>query len=73
MTLGCMVTEYNKAYWQRIKADPERLSRYKARRNKNQVARRTRAKHTASLADRILEKLQELPQHPVSEGATPGT
>lgn len=41
---GLMVTEYNKAYWLKIKADPERLAKYKARRARNQKARRQRPK-----------------------------
>lgn len=39
-----MATEYNKSYWLRIKADPEKLARYRARRAKNQKARRQRPK-----------------------------
>lgn len=39
-----MSTDYNKAYWLRIKSDPERLAKYKARRTKNQRARRQRPK-----------------------------
>ena len=37
-----MATDYNKAYWQTIKADPEKLAAYRARRRRNQAARRQR-------------------------------
>lgn len=43
-----MATEYNKSYWLRIKADPEKLALYKARRNRNQKTRRLRAKENCS-------------------------
>ena len=61
-----MVTDYNKAYWQRVKADPEKLARYRARRNKNQNARRAKTRNHSALADLIYGKLAELPDHPVT-------
>lgn len=59
-----MVTEYNKAYWQSVKQDPEKLARYRARRNKNQNARRAKDRKQDALATLIYGKLAELPQHP---------
>lgn len=37
-----MAVGYNEMYWRRVKADPARLAVYRARRNKNQNARRAR-------------------------------